>query len=90
MHLYNVPILIQASAYIKAASPEEALKIAQGLAGDVLEFMDDEHQEVPICGLSFEHERLPDVSLSGAMTIEGPPLDTTVQIDCVHTYGEST
>ena len=69
MKLYSVDIPIVATAYIKAASSEEALSKAQKLRNLSLELSEDPNQEIPICGKPFDDPDLPEVSLSPAMTI---------------------
>lgn len=69
-NLYSVEVMICATAYIKAGSGDEALKIAAGLKDDSLELLEQDG-EVPISGKRFGDRDLPSVSLSPAMTIHG-------------------
>ena len=69
MNLYQADIPIMATVYIKASSLEEAQAKLRSIHMDALELVPDEHQEVPVCGLSFDNPDLPEVSLSPAMTI---------------------
>jgi hypothetical protein len=81
MKLYSIEIQICATAYIKAESAEEAMKIAKELKGDILE-IDEQDGELPISGREYDNPNLPDISLSPAMTVEGPCENETP--DCVH------
>jgi hypothetical protein len=65
-------VKIAATAYIKARSAAEALRIAKEMKYDALELREDMHQEVPITGRRYDDPDLPDISLSPAMTIHGP------------------
>lgn len=74
MNLYSIDIKICATAYIKAESEEEAMKIAkEQLADTGMELPDNlDWLELPITGKEFDSPDLPDVSLSPAMTLYGP------------------
>lgn len=71
MPLYSIDVKLYATAYIKARSPGEALKIARELK-DCSPSILDHAGDVPVCGAIFSDPELPDVSLSPAMTIHGP------------------
>jgi len=66
--IYSIDVIIYATAYIRADSPEEALEEAK--ANKNSDFDDFE-----ICGLSLDDPDLPDFSLSPAMTYYGPGPD---------------
>lgn len=66
--VYAVDVVVYATAYIKAPTPEDALSIARTLKGRALEVVENDL----VCGLDFDDHRLPALSLSPAMTIYGP------------------
>jgi len=71
-NLYSIDIKLYATAYIKADTEKEALKIARSLKMDGIELREDHDAEMPISGQQFDDPDLPDISLSPAMTIYGP------------------
>ena len=72
MNFYNIDVKLYATLYIKAETAEAAQVMAQGIRGFDLEVPDDQGSELPIVGYQFDDPRLPVLSLSPAMTIEGP------------------
>lgn len=70
MPIYRVDVRVYASAYIRAKSKREALKIARGLK-DHGPMIEDGGGDVPITDLEFADPELPPVSLSPCMTIAG-------------------
>lgn len=86
MKIYGINIDIVATAYIRANSPEEAMKIAVGLrlsCPTILGRNANGHDgEVEISGMQYDNPNLPDISLSPAMTINGPTTGATP--DMVH------
>lgn len=70
--LYRINIDICATAYIQASSPEAAATIAKGLTGGALELPQGMCGDVEISGKQFNNPDMPLVSLSPAMTIQGP------------------
>lgn len=69
MKLYQADIPIWATAYVRANSPEEAkAKIIAAAKDRAFEFEEDDDEELPISGKSFDDPELPDVSLSPAMS----------------------
>ncbi len=79
--IYSIGLTVYATAYIRASTPEEAQDIARDLRDTSLEVA-DAGGETPICGLKFDDPRLPDVSLSPAMTLADPQTD--IPPECVH------
>ena len=71
MPLYSIDVKLYATAYIRARSADEALKIARGLKDSSPAILDHEG-DVLVSGARFSDPELPDVSLSPAMTIHGP------------------
>ncbi len=74
MLIYSIAVTVYATAYVRAGSPEEAKAKAVALENLALE-VEDVASEVPISGLKLSDLRLPDVSLSPAMTVIGPDKD---------------
>lgn len=71
--LYRIEVKLCATAYIKADSAESAKKAAKNLNGAwIVTDNSEEEGDVAVCGLPFNHPRLPDTSLSPAMTCYGP------------------
>lgn len=83
MPLYSIDIPVFATAYVKAADEEEALKQAIALGNSGLELPEVWEGEVPIFGKRFDHPDMPDVSLSPAMTI-GEMAPKTLYIASIH------
>ncbi len=71
MAVWSVDVKITATAYIRAETQEEALKLAKELEGDGLELFEQDG-DLPISGKQYDDPDLPDVSLSPAMTVHGP------------------
>lgn len=74
--LFSVDVAIIATAYIVAASEEEAQEIANGLTDQALEFSSRQQHvgvddEIIITGESYSAD-MPEISLSPAMTLVGP------------------
>lgn len=79
--VYSIDVPLWATAYIKADSPEEALKIAQAQARGYVEVSGAEpDSDVAISGLRTDDPELPDVSLSPAMTIHRVGDDAPVEL----------
>lgn len=73
MQVYSIDLKIYATAYIRAKSPEAARKRAKQLQGlAALELPPGDYGALPVSGLTYDNPRLPDVSLSPAMSIHGP------------------
>lgn len=68
MNVYRVDMLVCATAYIKATSEAEALKMARALDGQCPAILDS-GGDVAVSGLNYNDPALPDISLSPAMTI---------------------
>lgn len=80
MAVYSIDIVINATAYIRADSEEEARKIASQMAEDSYEMRTGEIGDgVEISDADFDSDDLPDVSISPAMTCAGPPADAVVE-----------
>lgn len=84
-NVYSIDVKIYATAYIRADSEAEALKIAKAMKDDCLELCEQDGDPA-ISGLNYDNPDLPGVSLSPAMTIYGP--DEGDLPDCVHEGGE--
>lgn len=80
MNVYSVELLICATAYVKANSKEEAMRKVRKLAGQSPR-IEDSGGDVPISGFQYADPRLPEVSLSPAMTIHEPCNDA--EAECV-------
>jgi hypothetical protein len=73
MNVYSIDVMIAATAYIKADSPEEAMaKVAAHLVNQEMVVAQYADGTGIISGRRFSDPALPDVSLSPAMTIHGP------------------
>jgi hypothetical protein len=68
--IYRVDVQIAGTAYVKADSVEDALNKIATLNGSALEVAEQDG-ELAICGRRFNDARLPELSLSPAMTIYG-------------------
>lgn len=68
-NLYTVDLMIAATVYIKADTLDEAKTKLRDLHQKALELGEDSHQQVPISGASYDSPKLPEASLSPAMTI---------------------
>ena len=79
MPIYSITVTVYATAYIRAASPDEAKAKALALENHVLE-AEDAGSEVAISALKLNDPALPDISLSPAMTVIGPDKDDTPEI----------
>ena len=79
MSIYSIAVTVYATAYVRAASPDEAKAKAAALENRVLE-AEDAGSEVAISGLKLSDPALPDVSLSPAMTVIGPDKDDTPEL----------
>ena len=80
MTLYSIDVRIYATAYIRAGSEAEALEIARNMKGAALHLPDEiDCGDVPISGLDYGNDELPDLSLSPEMTIHGPDADDFVE-----------
>jgi hypothetical protein len=71
MPIYSVEMNVLATLYIRAATPEEAARIAREQVDTSIEVgeRDAGGGELPVSGASYDDPDLPDVSLSPAMTI---------------------
>ena len=88
--LYSVDIRIAATAYIKADSPADALRIARSMHGDCLNVADPNASEVPISAASFDDPALPDVSVAPVMTIYEPSPHVELAADNANREGDSS
>ncbi len=79
MKLFSIDVKVWATAYIQASSPEEAAEIARGLKDTLLD-VKDAGADIAIDGQAYENA--PRLSLSPAMTVEGPEDGATPE--CVH------
>ncbi len=70
MNVYRREVMICATAYIKASSPEAADKTLRGIEIKGLE-VTGWRGDVPISGAMFTDPALPKISLSPSMTIHG-------------------
>jgi len=77
--VFSIDVEISATAYIRAATPEEALKKARALAGVIEVKAAEGLQQVEISGVPFDDPTLPEVSLSPAMTVRG--IDPEADLD---------
>lgn len=71
MPLYSIEINIVATAYIKADTVQQAMKIAKDMK-NCTPALDSDGGDFPISGRDFSDPDLPEVSISPAMTIHGP------------------
>jgi hypothetical protein len=72
MPLYAIDIKINATAYVKADSPEQAIDKAKPyFKNKDLDVGTRAESDVRICDLRFDDPKLPEISLSPAMTIKG-------------------
>jgi len=67
--LYRAEITIEATAYIKASSVEEARTLWRAMDGGTAELPDGEFDDITISDCSFDDPDLPDVSISPAVTL---------------------
>lgn len=80
MKLYSIDVMIYATAYIRADNKAEALAIARNMKDAALHLPDEiDCGDVPISGLDYGNDELPDLSLSPEMTINGPDPDDDVE-----------
>lgn len=79
MPIYSITVTVYATAYIRAASPDEAKAKGLALENHVLE-VEDAGSEVAISGLKLNDPGLPDISLSPAMTVIGPDKDDVPEL----------
>jgi hypothetical protein len=79
MPIYSIAVTVYATAYVRAASPEEAKAKAAALENLALE-VEDVASEVPTSGLKLNDPALPEVSLSPAMTVIGPDKDDVPEL----------
>ena len=71
--LFFVEVKVAATVYVKASSSEEAeAKFRKWMDTDRNLFADCQKGEGDFCGLAFDDERMPEVSLSPVMTLHGP------------------
>lgn len=81
MNIYAIDVVVYATAYIRAASEEDAQEIANSLDHQVIDNLPEgTYGEVSICGSPFDNDDLPDVSLSPAITLAGPCEDAKVEL----------
>jgi hypothetical protein len=71
MIVYSVPVIVHATAYIKAEDEQDAQSKALVLQGATLVVQDSGQL---ISGLKYADPRLPEVSLSPAMIVGNPDL----------------
>jgi len=85
MPIYSIEVQICATAYIKASSKRDAMKIANELKSNYIHLPDDSGLcgNVEICDKRFDDPALPNASLSPAMTIHGVwPGATPEEAEC--------
>lgn len=68
--LYRIDVRIYGTAYIRASSSEDALRVARSMGDTAIHIHCASSDGVEISGADYAH--VPDVSLSPAMTIKGP------------------
>lgn len=73
MPVYSIGVKIDATAYIKAEDEVEALAIARRELNDVALEVSPQEGALPISGRLFDDPRLPEISLSPAMSINEQP-----------------
>lgn len=66
MKIYSIDVKLAATAYVRAKDEKEARRMVKNFATNVFEFRGE-----GISSLEFDDRRLPDVSLSPAMTGHG-------------------
>jgi hypothetical protein len=74
LNVWSIDVKIYGTAYIKAETAEEALKIAQALKGEAIQFSDRRQQvseDIFVTGERYTKD-LPPVSLSPVMELHGP------------------
>lgn len=69
MKLYSIDMLIHATAYVRAETPEEAARLASQFTGLEIELDDGMSETQIVSGLAYDDEDLPEASLSPAATI---------------------
>jgi hypothetical protein len=67
MNVYSIDVVVYATAYIKAESEDEALKLAKELNGETYEL-----KGKGVSDRMTTDPKLPKISLSPAMTCQGP------------------
>ncbi len=79
MKIYSVPIMIYATAYVKAESPDAAHEKAREMSNGTIEIIGDSRDL--FCGLAFDNPCSPDMSLSPAVTIgDVEPLESVEEV----------
>jgi hypothetical protein len=69
MPIYSKELWICATAYIAAATPEEAMEKFRALHDETLELAENRDADLPITGQMYDDPDFPEVSLSPAMSI---------------------
>lgn len=69
MSVYSIGVVIHATAYVRAASERDAVRIARRLTNETLELAVGDYGDVAVSNLEFHDPRLPALSLSPAVTI---------------------
>lgn len=69
MGVYRIEVTIHATAYVRADSEADAVKMAKEIEGNGMELRENRDADIPISGQHFDSCELPELSLSPAMTI---------------------
>lgn len=91
LNLYSIDIRVCATLYIKAESEEEARRLANEQAGLGILVPDDtmnQESGPDFSGEDFDSTRLPTISLSPAMTLNGPYKHVDLKAENVPAYEE--
>jgi hypothetical protein len=76
--IYSVDVIVYATAYIRAGSPEEALEIAKGRTMTQFDFS---LSDPDVSNLKYDDPDLPDFSLSPLATYHGPHPDDDAVVE---------
>lgn len=80
MKVFSVPMIIHATAYIRAADADKAFAMASTLGEQTVNWEDNSDI---FSGKQFDDPNLPEMSISPAMTI-GEPEEHIENVQCVH------
>ena len=69
MPVYRADVMVIATAYAKADTPEQAIELIKGLEMTCLTIPEGDYEELVVSGERFDMEDLPGLSLSPIMTI---------------------
>ena len=81
MNVYSVEVKIIATAYIKAEDEAGALRVFSENLLDAVGELPIGDSQVPVSGRLYDDPRLPEWSLSPAITIMGPAVDRPPSIE---------